>query len=195
MQSQGLSRIASPGSMQDTGCLGLMHWDDPEGWYGEGGALEAAQGAPRDPRRDSRGERSPCVQLSHPYMTTGKTIALTRWTFVDKVMSLFFNMLSRLVITFLPRSKRKASSCVKECNFTCLSSCSRGDRHLLSCMSNLRSFPDDARGCQCPFVLCLHPHYLRIGVWASPSYQERIGKSPTAGSLQSWDRRVRPRLV
>ena len=46
------------------------------------------------------------VQLSHPYMTTGKTIALTRWTFVVKVMSLLFNMLSRLVITFLPRSKR-----------------------------------------------------------------------------------------
>ena len=46
------------------------------------------------------------VQLSHPYMTTGKTIALTRWTCVGKVMSLLFNMLSRLVITFLPRSKR-----------------------------------------------------------------------------------------
>ena len=45
------------------------------------------------------------VQLSHPYMTTGKTIALTRWTFVDKVISLLFNMLSRLVITFLPRNK------------------------------------------------------------------------------------------
>src|SRR5574339_130212 len=45
------------------------------------------------------------VQLSHPYMTTGKIIALTRWTFVGKVMSLFFNILSRLVITFLPRSK------------------------------------------------------------------------------------------
>ena len=45
------------------------------------------------------------VQLSYPYMTTGKTMALTRRTFVDKVMSLFFNMLSRLVITFLPRSK------------------------------------------------------------------------------------------
>ena len=45
------------------------------------------------------------VQLSHPYVTTGKPIALTRWTFVGKVMSLFFNMLSRLVITFLPRSK------------------------------------------------------------------------------------------
>ena len=44
------------------------------------------------------------VQLSHPYMTTGKTIALTRWTFVDKVMSLLFNMLSKLVIIFLPKS-------------------------------------------------------------------------------------------
>ena len=45
------------------------------------------------------------VQLSHPYMTTGKTIALTRWIFIGKVMSLLFNMLSRLVITLLPRSK------------------------------------------------------------------------------------------
>ena len=45
------------------------------------------------------------VQLSHPYTTTGKTTALTRWTFVGKIMSLLFNMLSRLVITFLPRSK------------------------------------------------------------------------------------------
>ena len=46
------------------------------------------------------------VQLSHPYMTTGKTVVLTRWTFVGKIMSLLFNMLSRLVITFLPRSER-----------------------------------------------------------------------------------------
>ena len=46
------------------------------------------------------------VQLSHPYMTTEETVTLTRWTFVSKVMSLLFNMLSRLVITFLPRSKR-----------------------------------------------------------------------------------------
>ena len=45
------------------------------------------------------------VQNSHPYMTTGKTIALTRWIFVDKVMSLLFNMLSMLVMAFLPRSK------------------------------------------------------------------------------------------
>ena len=50
------------------------------------------------------------VQLSHPYMTTGKTIALTRLTFVGKVMSLLFNMLSRLVITFLPRSKHLLTS-------------------------------------------------------------------------------------
>ena len=50
------------------------------------------------------------VQLSHPYMTTGKTIALMRWTFVGKVMSLLFNMLSRLVITFLLRNKRLLTS-------------------------------------------------------------------------------------
>ena len=53
------------------------------------------------------------VQLSHPYMTTGKTIALTRQTFVGKVMSLLFHMLSRLVITFLPRSKRLLISWLK----------------------------------------------------------------------------------
>ena len=53
------------------------------------------------------------VQLSHPYMTTGKTIALTRRTFVDKVMSLLLNKLSRLVITFLPRSKRLLISRLK----------------------------------------------------------------------------------
>ena len=53
------------------------------------------------------------VQLSHPYMTTGKTIALTRWTFVGKVMSLLFNKLSKLVITFLPRSKHLLISWLK----------------------------------------------------------------------------------
>ena len=53
------------------------------------------------------------VQLSHPYMVTGKTIALTRWTFVGKVMSLLFNMLSRLIIAFLPRSKHLLISCLQ----------------------------------------------------------------------------------
>ena len=53
------------------------------------------------------------VQLSHPYMITGKTTALTRWTFVDKVMSLLFKMLSRLVIAFLPRSKHLFISCLQ----------------------------------------------------------------------------------
>ena len=56
------------------------------------------------------------VQLSHPYMTPGKTIALTRWTFVDKVMSLLFNMLSRLVITFLPKSTSVTQSCPTLCD-------------------------------------------------------------------------------
>ena len=53
------------------------------------------------------------VQLSHAYMTTGKTIALTRWTFVDKLMSLLLNILSRLIIAFLPRSKRLLISWVQ----------------------------------------------------------------------------------
>ena len=53
------------------------------------------------------------VQFSHPYMTTGKTIALSRWAFVGKVMSLLFNMLSRLVITFLSRSKHLLISCLQ----------------------------------------------------------------------------------
>ena len=53
------------------------------------------------------------VQLSHPYMTAGKTIALTRWTFVGKVMSLLFNMLSRFVIAFLQRSKCLLISCLQ----------------------------------------------------------------------------------
>ena len=53
------------------------------------------------------------VQLSHPYMTSGKTIALAMWTFVTKVMSLFLNMLSRFVIVFLPRSKGLSVSWVK----------------------------------------------------------------------------------
>ena len=56
------------------------------------------------------------VQLSHPYMTTGKTIALTMWTFAGKVMSLLFNMLSRLVITFLPRSKCFLISWLQSCS-------------------------------------------------------------------------------
>ena len=60
-----------------------------------------------------RGSAFFIVQLSHPYMTTEKTIALTRRTFVDKVMSLLFNMLSRLVITFLPRSKHLLISCLQ----------------------------------------------------------------------------------
>ena len=65
--------------------------------------------SPRDSQESSKASvlqhSAFIVQLSHPYMTTGKTIALTRWTSVGKVMFLLFNMLSRLVIAFLPRSK------------------------------------------------------------------------------------------
>ena len=63
------------------------------------------------------------VQLSHPYMTTGKTIALTRWTFVGKVMSLLFNMLSRLIITFHPSSKHLLISLVIPIAAKSLQSC------------------------------------------------------------------------
>ena len=78
-------------------------------WLG----LLAVQGMPKNLLQHHSSEASILwrsaffiVQLSHPYMTIGKTIALTRQTFVDKVRSLLFNMLSRLVVTFLPRSKR-----------------------------------------------------------------------------------------
>ena len=81
--------------------------------------LNGLVGSPHSPRDSQESSPTPqfksinslvlsffMVQLSHPYMTTGKTIALTRWTFVGKVMVLLFKMLSRLVIAFLPRSKR-----------------------------------------------------------------------------------------
>jgi len=130
-----MKRVTSPGSVHDTGCLGLVHWDDPEGWYREGGGRRVQDGEHMytcggfisifgktntvkfknkikfkkiyKKAKASVLRRSAffTVQLSHPYMTTGN-IALTRQTFVGKVMSLFFNMLSRLVLTFLPRSKR-----------------------------------------------------------------------------------------
>ena len=73
------------------------------------------------------------VQLSHPYMTTGKTIALTRQTFVGKVMSLLFNMLSRLVITFHPRSKRLLISWLQSPPAVILEPPQNKDRHCFHC--------------------------------------------------------------
>ena len=84
------------------------------------------------------------VQLSHPYMTTGKTIALTRWNSVGKVMSLLFNILSRLVIAFLPRSKRFLSSSEKtaprrqEGKLDYISVCNKGSRQSESQTSGIR---------------------------------------------------------
>ena len=71
------------------------------------------------------------VQLSHPYVTTGKTIALTRWTFVGKATSLLFNMLSRLVITFLPRST-SFSTCFSPLPFSWLTSSLSSSHHFES---------------------------------------------------------------
>ena len=104
-QSIGVSASASvfPMNPREWSPLGRMDWLD----------LLAVQGTLKSLLQHHSSKASilwcsACfiVQLSHPFMTTGKTIALTRWIFVDKVMSLLFNMLSRLAITFLPRSKR-----------------------------------------------------------------------------------------
>ena len=94
--------IISP-SNEDSGLISFrMHWLD----------LLAVQGTLKSLCQHHSSKASVLqrsafltVQLSHPYMSTGKTIALTRWTFVGKVMSLLFNMLSRFIITFLPRSE------------------------------------------------------------------------------------------
>ena len=103
-QSTGVSALASflPMNTQDWSPLEWTDWLD----------LLAVQGTLKSvfQHHSSKASIFRCsafftVQLSHPYMTTGKTIALTRWTFVGKVISLLFNMLSRLVITFIPRSK------------------------------------------------------------------------------------------
>ena len=100
----------SIGASASTSVLPMNTQDwSPLGWTG--GISLQSKGLSRVlQHHSSKASILPCsaffiVQLSHPYMTTGKTITLTRWTFVDKVMSLLFYMLSRLVITFLPRSK------------------------------------------------------------------------------------------
>ena len=85
------------------------------------------------------------VQLSHPYMTTRKTIAWTRWTFVDKVMSLLFNMLSRLVITFLPRSKRLLISWLQSPSAVIFGAQKSKISHCLHCFSIYFPWSDGTR--------------------------------------------------
>ena len=117
-QSIGVSASTSvlPMNTQDKSPLG-MDWLD----------LLAVQGTLRSllQHHSSKASILRCsafftVQLSHPYMTTGKTIASARWSFVGKVMSLLLNMLSRLVITFLPRSKRLLISWLQSPSAVCL---------------------------------------------------------------------------
>ena len=88
--------------------MNIQDWS-PLGWTGwmslQSRDSQESSPTPQFKSISSSALSFPVLQLSHPYMTTGKTIPLTRQTFVGKVMCLFFNMLSRLVITFLPRSK------------------------------------------------------------------------------------------
>ena len=109
-QSIGVSASTSGPPMNTQDSCPRMDWLD----------LLAVQGTLQSllQHHGSKASILPCstfliVQLSHPYMTTGKTIALTRWTSVGEVMSLLFNMLSRFVITFLPRSKHLLNSCLQ----------------------------------------------------------------------------------
>ena len=101
-QSIGVSVSASvlPMNIQDWFPLGLTGWIS---FQSKG--LSRVSSNTTVKKHQFFGSAFYMVQLSHPYMTTGKTIALTRWTFVGKVMSLLFNMLSRFVTAFLPRSK------------------------------------------------------------------------------------------
>ena len=97
--------MGEPGGLLSVGSI--LVWRLP-GMGETGGLLSVGSHRVRHDRSDLAGATAAAflmVQLSHPYMTTGKTIALTRQTFVDKVMSLLFNMLSRFVIAFVPRSK------------------------------------------------------------------------------------------
>ena len=87
------------------------------------------------------------VQLSHPYMTNGKTIALTGWTWVGKVMSLLFNMLSRLVIAFLPRSKRLLISWLQSPSAVILEPPQNKVCHCLQCLPIYLPW-SDGTGCQ-----------------------------------------------
>ena len=84
-------------------------------------------------------------QFSHPYMTTGKTIALTRQTFVDKVLSLLFNMLSRLVITFLPRSKCLLISWLQSPSAVILEPRKNKDSHCFHCFPIYLPWSDGTR--------------------------------------------------
>ena len=143
-----MKQIAGLGLMHETGCSGLVHWDDSEErevgervglgthvhpwlihvnvWQKPSQyckvislQLKLKKNKKSLQYHSSKTSILQCsdffiVQLSHPYMTTGKTIALTSLTFVGKVISLFFNMLSRLVITFLPRSKHLSTYSTKD---------------------------------------------------------------------------------
>ena len=94
------------------------------------------------------------VQLSHPYMTTGKTIALTRWTFVGKITSLLFNKLSRLVIAFLPKSKHLLISWLQSPSAVILEPPQNKVSHCFHCLPIYLSWSDGTR--------CHDLHFLNV---------------------------------
>ena len=100
-QSVGVSASVLPMNIQDWFPFGLTGWISLQSK-----GLQESSPTPQFEASVLQRSAFSMVQLSHLYMTTGKAIALTRWTFVGRVMSLLFNMLSRLVIAFLPRSRR-----------------------------------------------------------------------------------------
>ena len=109
------------------------------------------------------------VQLSHPYTTTGKTIAFTRQTFVDKVMSLLFNMLSRLVITFLPRSKCLLISWLQSPSSVILEPPLNKVYHCFHCFPNLFAISDGTRCHDLIFPKC----WVLSQLFHSPLSQSR----------------------
>ena len=104
------------------------------------------------------------VQLSHPYMTTGKTLTLTRWTFVGKVMSLLFNMLSRLLTTFLPRSKRLLISWLQSPSAVILEPPKNKVSHCFHCFPIYFPWGD---GTRCHDLSFLNVHNS-LGAWNKP---------------------------
>ena len=149
------------------------------------------------------------VQLSHPYMTTGKTTALTRWTFVGKVMSLLFNMLSRLVRAFLPRSKCLLISWLQPPSAVILEP-KKINSHCFHCFPIYFPWSD---GTRCPDVSFLNAelwaefftllfHFHLEAPWFLSAFCRKgdticIPRAPELGaqSLSPWATRVAPGLT
>ena len=136
------------------------------------------------------------VQLSHLYMTTGKTIALTRWTFVGKVMSLLLNMLSRLVITFLPRSKHLLISWLQSpshtyepssCVFKDMNMCSHIQSHKLIHVSGIHCHVHTSSASGCASVYFTVQYNSTVSLFPAqdaPKWKWKWSRSVVSDSLR-----------